>query len=344
LKARDISGQAPGGKRIILKEVLPLDTPFVVQIFPVYACNFKCHYCILSTDYAKRGFISDKKVMNFCLYKKCIDDIAKFRHKIKVLRFVGIGEPLLHKNIAEMVKYAVLKDVANRVEIITNASLLTPKMADALISAGLCRLVVSLQGTTKEKYQKVCAANIDFKKFVGNLRYFFNHKGNAEIYLKIVDYALEDKTDKEKFYEIFGDICDTLAIEYIVSFHSSINYKNILKDKKRLVTQFGLPVSKFKVCPQSFFTLQINPDGKVVPCYSWDYPAIMGDCNNQSVCEIWNGAQFQHFRRTMLNGVKSAGPVCANCNIIKYRLFPEDRLDDDVQRLKKLYGQNECRG
>lgn len=44
MKAKDISGQAPGGKRTLLAEVLPLDTPFVVQVFPVFACNFKCNF------------------------------------------------------------------------------------------------------------------------------------------------------------------------------------------------------------------------------------------------------------------------------------------------------------
>jgi len=114
LKAKDISGSAPGGKRTPLAQALPLDTPFVVQIFPVYLCNFKCVYCIFSAQAARRGFISDKAVMDLDLYKKCIDDIAQFPGKVKVLRFVGIGEPLLHKNIVEMIKYAASKNVAHK--------------------------------------------------------------------------------------------------------------------------------------------------------------------------------------------------------------------------------------
>ena len=337
MKAKDISGQAPGGKRTKLAKVLPLDTPFVVQIFPVYACNFKCNYCIFSVDKAKRGFISDKIVMDFDLYKKCIDDIALFPNKMKVLRFVGIGEPLLHKKIADMVEYSVSKDVANTVEILTNASLLTPKMSDSLISAGLSRLVVSVQGTTKEKYRDVCGANIDFENFIENLRYFFNNKGNTQVYIKIVDSTLDGKDDEQRFYDIFGDVCDTMAIEHTVPIHSGINYENILKDKDMTVTQFGLPVSEVKICPQPFFTLQINPDGKVVPCYSWEYPRIMGDCNNQSVCGIWNGNQYQYLRRKMFDGAKNVCEVCAECNIIKYRLFPEDDLKNDAERLKKFY-------
>ncbi len=337
MKARDISGQAPGGKRIKLAEVLPLDTPFLVQIFPVYACNFKCSYCIFSVNMKQRGFISEKISMSLDLYKKCVDDMTFFPNKIKVLRFVGIGEPLLHKNIAEMVQYAVSKNVAQTVEILTNASLLTSQLSDSLISAGLLRLVVSLQGITKEKYKKVCGADIDFEKFIKNLKYFFKNKGSAQVYIKIIDCALDNKDEERKFYEIFGDICDTLAVEHAVPIHAGVDYKNILKNKELSVTQFGLPVSEVQVCPQPFFTLQINPDGKVVPCYSFEYPGIMGDCHQETVCEIWNGLEFQKFRRRMLDGAKYASGVCGDCDIIKYRLFPEDDLKNDVERLKKFY-------
>lgn len=338
MKAKDISGQAPGGKRKKLAAVLPLDTPFVVQIFPIYACNFKCRYCIFQYDKKKRGFISDKVVMDLDLYKKCVDDMAGFPNKIKTLRFVGIGEPLLHPQIAAMVRYTAKKDVAKTIEIITNGSLLTPKMSKALIAAGLTRLVVSLQGTSQEKYKQVSQVDIDFKKFVENLAYFYHHKGRVQVYIKIIDCALEDKEDEKRFYEIFGDLCDTIAIEHTVPIHSGVDYDQILKDKKMALTQFSLPAREVKICPQPFFTMQINPDGKVVPCFSFEYPAILGDCRYQSVVAIWKGKKFQQFRRKMLSGRKNVSPICAHCDLITHRLFPEDILtDDDAKRLKKFY-------
>ena len=335
MKAKNISGQAPGGKRTKLAEVLPLDTPILVQIFPIYACNFTCKYCIFSIPRNKRSFISDKIVMDFDLFKKCIDELTMFPSKTKTLRFVGMGEPLLHKKIAEMVKYAVSKNVANKVEILTNGSLLTPKLSDALILAGLSRLVISIQGTTAKKYQEISKVNIDFEEFVKNIKYFFDHKSKTKMHIKIVDIALDNKNDEKRFYEIFGDICDTIGIEYAGPIYPGVEYNQVLKDGS--FTQFGLKVSGFRVCPQPFFTLQINPDGKVVPCYSVTYPAIIGDCNKQSLLEIWNGEKYRQFRRKMLDGVKNVCELCANCNIIKYRLFPEDILDNDAERLKKFY-------
>lgn len=337
MKAKNLSGQAPGGQRTPLKDVLPLSTPFVVQIFPIYACNFKCNYCIFSTKPEKRGFISDKIIMDFNLYKKCVDEMCNFAKKIKVLRFVGIGEPLLHKNIIEMIEYAVKKEVANKVELLTNASLLSKEISDGLIKAGLSRLVVSMQGVSKEKYKKTSDIDLDFDLFVKNLEYFYKNKKNTDVYIKIVDSALENELEEQEFYEKFGDICDSLAIEHTVPIHSGIEYENVLKTQGEEVTQFGLPISDVPVCPQPFFTMQINPDGKIVPCFSFEYPEIIGDCNTQSMVEIWNSPKFQKFRRRMLDGAQTASDICKDCNIIKYRLFPEDDLREDAERLKSFY-------
>ncbi|MFH1472024.1 MAG: SPASM domain-containing protein [Nanoarchaeota archaeon] len=183
----------------------------------------------------------------------------------------------------------------------------------------------------------MCGADIDFEKFVKNIEYFYKNRGNAHVYLKIVDTALDDKEDEKRYYGIFGNICDSIAIEHAVPIHSGVDYKKVLKGKNTPLTQFGLPVSEVQICPQPFFHLQINPDGKVVPCYSFEYPEIMGDCNEQSLFEIWNGKKFQHFRRKMLDGIKNVCKTCAECSIIKYRLFPEDVLNNDAERLKKAY-------
>ena len=337
MKAIDIRGQAPGGKRTILAEVLPLATPLVVQMFPIYACNFTCEYCFHAVPRKERGFVSDWPIMKVDLYKKCIDELARFDEPLKVLRFVGMGEPLLHKNIAEMVAYAVSRNVALRVELLTNGSLLTRQMSDRLIAAGLSRLVVSLQGISKDKYRRISKVEIDFENFVANIEYFYRQKTGTHVYIKIVDYALDETDTEQKFYEIFGNLCDSIAIENAVPIMPGVDYEKVLKTSGGNATQFGLPLSSIQVCPQPFFTMQINPDGKVVPCYQISYPAIMGDANHQTLQEIWNGDAYRSLRRAMLNGRSTANDVCAGCNFIQFRLFPEDDLQEAAERLKGVY-------
>jgi radical SAM protein with 4Fe4S-binding SPASM domain len=337
MKAVNVSGQAPGGARTRLADALPLDTPYVVQIFPVYACNFRCSYCVFSTEVEKRSFISDKVVMDMGLYRKCIDGFLQFPRRLKTLRFVGMGEPLMHKGIAEMVAYATERGVVDRTEILTNASLLTPAMSDALIEAGLSRLSISLQGMTSAKYKEICGAEIDFSQLVSNIRYFYEHKQNCQLYVKVIDCALEGEADERAFYETFGDICDLISIEHAGPIFPFVDYQNVLTASDRTHTQFGRPALDAKVCPQPFFTFQINPDGKVVPCYSIVYPEILGDCNDESVLDIWNGQKFQDFRRQMLRDGKPGNTVCCECEINAHRCFEEDRLDADAERLFQFF-------
>jgi radical SAM protein with 4Fe4S-binding SPASM domain len=337
MKANIVSGNAPGGARTRLADVLPLKTPFVVQMFPIYACNFTCEYCFFAVPKSERGFVSDWPVMKYELYKKCIDELALFDEQLKVLRFVGMGEPLLHRNIAEMVAYAVSRKVALRVELLTNGSLLTNQMSDALIAAGLSRLVISLQGISKDKYRRISNVEIDIDDLVANIEYFYQRKTNTHVYIKIVDYALDEQDTEQKFYQIFGDICDSIAVENAVPIMPGVDYEKVLKTPEGSETQFGLPVSPIQVCPQPFFTMQVNPDGKVVPCYQISYPAFMGDVNHQTMQEIWNGDAYRSFRRAMLDGRDTANAVCGKCNFIKYRLFPEDDLQDAAERLKGVY-------
>jgi radical SAM protein with 4Fe4S-binding SPASM domain len=337
MKATEISGSAPGGQRTRLAEVLPLSTPLVVQIFPIYACNFKCEYCFQASPKETRGFVTDWPVMKMALYRKFIDELSMFDKRLKVLRFVGMGEPLLHRNIAEMVAYAVTHDAAERTEILTNGSLLTPSMSESLIAAGLSRLIISLQGISREGYQRISKVDIDFEKFVSNIDYFYQNKKSTHVYIKIVDYALASDGDKNRFYSIFGDLCDSIAIENAVPIMPGVDYDKVLKTSAGNKTQFGLPIGDIEVCPQPFFTLQVNPDGKVVPCYQISYPGIMGDVNHQTIQEIWNGDAYRKFRLSMLEGRKHVGDACHRCNFIQYRLFPEDDLRGSVERLKALY-------
>ena len=187
LRAKLISGQAPGGSRQPLAAILPLATPLVVQMFPAYACNFTCSYCVFSTEKSARGFVSDQVFMDMGLYRKCIADLGRFGEKVKVLRFVGMGEPLLHKNIVAMIECAVAGQVAERVEILTNAFLLAEPLSLALVDAGLSRLIISVQGTNSQKYREVCGVDLDFDRFIENIRFFYAHRGKTQIHIKIID-------------------------------------------------------------------------------------------------------------------------------------------------------------
>ena len=337
--AKDITGQAPGGARVKLADALPLETPLVVQFHPINRCNIRCNYCSFSVKKSEQTYVSAFPLMNFDLYKKGIDGLATFPSKVKTLRLAGLGEPLMHKHMCDMIAYATRMEVAERTEISTNGLLLDIETADAVVESGLSRLVISIQGLSSAKYKEICGKAIDFDMFLSNLQYLYKNKGTMHIHVKIIDTALENEEERERFHHIFAGVCDTIGIEYAVPIQPSLPTDNKIWKRDLLYTQYGLPVAEGDViCPLPFYLIHIAPDGMAVPCCAFGYPAYIGDLNKQTMRELWHGKQFTEFRRQMIEGKSTVCSVCRSCNINKYRMFPEDRLDEHRGMLRKIYG------
>lgn len=334
---KEIRNSTPGGKRTPLAEALPLSVPYLVQIFPVYGCNFRCEYCIHSLDRSEHGYISEKTVMEFKLFQKIIDDMKKAGWKPKMLRFAAIGEPLLHKDIAKMVAYAKQAEISESIDIVTNASLLTKELSDALISSGLTRLRISLEGLSKSDYQKHVSAEVDFGKLVENIRYFYEHCKDTKVYIKIIDYMVPTQEKQEYFYQLFQPICHSLAVEHLTPTIEKIDYGEISGNRKNDRPQNGETLIESDICPQPFYMMQINPDGNVVPCCSMKYPAVLGNVVEHRIEEVWDGAVFQSFQRRMLEGVDKASEVCRTCTLYRYDLHQEDKLDDAAKEILERF-------
>jgi radical SAM protein with 4Fe4S-binding SPASM domain len=341
MEEKNITGRsAPTGTRIKLADALPLDVPLVVQIFHIYACNLSCRFCHYGLPKAKRPFLTSKKIMDMALFKKCIDDMADFAKKLKLLRFCGTGESLLDKNIVEMVRYAAKRRVADVIELITNATLLTHEVSTALIEAGLSRLRVSIYGVSASTYKELCGADIDFDRILDNVGFFYKENvklgGKTTVYIKTMDCALKDKEEETRFIELFGDHCDIYSVELVRPNVPGIDYSAWLEEERPAENASGIKLPIINVCPQPFHLLTICPDGRVMPC-TCDFMTSMGQCADQSLKNIWLGDTLRRFQRSMLDGSANAGDICKQCSIVQCRPFPEDILDHDVERLKSIY-------
>ena len=71
-----------------------------------------------------------------------------------------------------MIKYAKDKGILE-VQFNTNAMLLTEKISERLIEAGLDRIIFSLDGMTKETFENI-RGGANFEKVVNNIKSFIN--------------------------------------------------------------------------------------------------------------------------------------------------------------------------
>ena len=127
--------------RTKLETVIPLKTPFIINIDPSDKCNFQCKFCPTGDlELMKKTPGRLHGPMDFELYKKIIDDLDEFEDKVKVIRLYKDGEPLLNPHFAEMVAYAKKSPKVDRVDTTTNAALLTHDLSLKIIEAGLDRI------------------------------------------------------------------------------------------------------------------------------------------------------------------------------------------------------------
>ena len=117
-----------------------------LYIEPTNQCNLDCRTCMRNIWDEPMGKMSD------AVFARIIEGLRDFSPPPTIF-FGGFGEPLSHPEIVRMVAQA--KALGAPVELITNATLLTPDLSRELIRAGLDRLWVSLDGATPESYADI---------------------------------------------------------------------------------------------------------------------------------------------------------------------------------------------
>lgn len=318
--------------RTILREVVPLNSPLSMYIEPTRMCNFKCFYCMHSTRGEKNGALEQTrfplKHMDINFYKKLVEDIMNFPVIPKRVCFSGLGEPLMNPNLPTMIQILREHGFTGRIDVISNGSLLTPEYSDALIKAGISRIQISLQGLTKEKYQEICQVPMEMEQLKENIRYFYEHRKNATIYVKIIDSILEGKEEETIFYQMFGEICNTIYIEHLVIMEQQMGDHGRKIDTTRNL--MGELVEKRLVCGVMFYFLQVNIDGETFPCSTPGLPNSfsMGSAKKASLLEIWNHKKRnQMIRKNLIDGYASI-PACKTCSSCIAIADPSEYLDD----------------
>ena len=105
-----------------------------LYIEPTTKCNLNCKMCFRHTWF-------DEPICDLSLedFRSVLETMPR---TVETVFFGGMGEPLFHKDILEMVRMA--SETGAEVELLTNGTLLTEKMILGLLEAGLTRIWISI--------------------------------------------------------------------------------------------------------------------------------------------------------------------------------------------------------
>jgi len=119
--------------------------PLFVSVEPAAVCQLRCPECPVGNGEGRKA--KGERTMSLEVWHRVLSEI---RDTALIIQFYFQGEPLLNKDLPQMIREA--HEAGLYTIVSTNAQAMTEAMAKALVSAGLDRIIVSMDGLTDESY------------------------------------------------------------------------------------------------------------------------------------------------------------------------------------------------
>jgi radical SAM protein with 4Fe4S-binding SPASM domain len=315
--------------RTNLAQAVPLPAPFTVYIEPTNVCNFRCVSCPESfPDYQELAGYYQRMPMS--LYRKVVDDLKELA-PIKVVKFYHEGEPLLHPDLATMIRMAIDEGITTRTEVTTNASLLTEKRAIEIIDSGLRYITVSIYSVDQGDHRTITQNKIGPQQIAENvatLRRVRDLRGSKTPII-FAQYLHESPAGELGFRAAYSSIADELGVQFRHNWNGSDSRDNDLvsisyapdESARKKAFQY-----QKQACPEPFYTLAIKANGDVtVCCIDWNGKLKIGSVLTQSLKDIWHGETLRELQRLHVAKRRPEITACRDCTWIHN--FP-DNLDE----------------
>ena len=246
--------------------------PSEIEISESGLCNRKCSFCPRSDP----NYPEKKEFINEKLHNKLFDELKGLNYAGLII-YSGFVEPMLDKNIFNLIKYAKTSLPKANIEMISNGDVLNEKRLKKLYTSGLDRLQISLYDGEEQhkKFVKLGKSlNLEKNKYVLRARY------------------LPEEQD-------FG-----ITLSNRGGMLKNAEYK-ILPTKKKLEKKCFYPSYKFF----------LDYNGDVLMCsHDWGKKNILGNLNNQTFLEIWLNDRTKKARRKLNSADRGFSP-CNVCDV-----------------------------
>lgn len=295
--------------------------PYLIDIEPNSRCNFRCTMCQVS-EWARGQRARDMTLGEF-------ESLQELFSYVVELKIHGMGEPLLHKEFFNMLSYLEKFSIWTRTSI-NGSLLLVNNNIEKLIQSNLGEVQISIDGASKETYEKI-RVRANFEKVckgVAELNSSSTHlnrdltrmwvmlqKENIHELEKFVELAHNLKFKKLTFslslndwgQEVWRDINGEKGIEVqstldkISSLYQTAKQQGLEISLWRQANKYSTEKSE-NLCPWIFDRTYITSDMRLTPCAIIGNPEVTDLGGAQDILKSWNGDAYLSFREKHLSG------------------------------------------
>ena len=251
-------------------KMLPLPTE--IEISESGTCNRTCSFCPRSDPKFedKKEFISNK------LHEKMCIELKELNYKGTV-RFSGFIEPMLDKNIYNLISMVRNYIPESNIEMVTNGDPLNLARLKKLFNSGLNRILISAYDGKEEaeKLDDLCkSANLTERDFIVRHR-----------------YLSED-----------DDFGITLS-----------NRSGLMENAEFKIESLKEPLKNPCYIPSYTFFLDYQGDVLMCP-HDWGKKVILGNLNKENLIDIWFSKKSMRIRKMLNNANRNFAP-CNVCDV-----------------------------
>lgn len=265
--------------------------PNIVYVETTNWCNLACPMC--PTTIMQR----EKVNMEVETWKKAISQLDPKYTELVVLH--SDGEPLMNKRVFDMIDIA--KEKGLRLYTSTNATALDEKRAHSLINSGLDVLNISIDGTTKDVYEKY-RVGANFEKVMENVERFLEIKGNKKplVIIQLIEMP-DNQHQAREFIERWGKYRKQGVIPVI---KKMIDWFNEIPDI----------IDNYNWCDRPYFGLVVHSSGDISPCvHDFDGKYLVGNVHDSEIYKVWNNETMAELRASISRG-RRTNELCKDCN------------------------------
>lgn len=287
--------------------------PYRYTIDPINLCNLRCPLCPTGLGILKRP----RGRMRLEDFKRLIDEIAPWAYLVDLYNW---GEPFLHPDIFEMIRYACESRIVVRLS--SNLNHFDRQMAIQTVQSGLHCIVVSIDGATEETYQRY-RRHGSLEVVLRNLRYLAEARKSCDadkplIIVRMLVNRYNEKEIQTLRQMVLGVGADLFAVgDLFIDTFSAEQRKEWLPANPVYSSYQYTNIQNTWHCSDLWESMTVNWDGGVVPC-CWIHNAAydFGNVFESSVYDIWNGDSYVTARRSLSHKNPIANfrkVICTEC-------------------------------